>query len=141
MTEIGRITTCAMPHGSRISAEPRTGGISRCRCWTPRPLRARSDCAPCGRYAFISVEGIAAEPGTVEVVDLATLKTVARVGVASQVDGIDLEDGIARRATSGESIRLTRNWIWQRRTCDFCAQVEIAARNLRLFVRPVKTTA
>jgi DNA-binding beta-propeller fold protein YncE len=46
--------------------------------------------APDDRYAFISVEGIAADPGTVEVIDLASLKTVATVDVAPQAGGIDL---------------------------------------------------
>ena len=44
---------------------------------------------PNHRYAFISVEGIAADPGTVEVIDLQTLKTVATVDVAPQAGGID----------------------------------------------------
>jgi DNA-binding beta-propeller fold protein YncE len=44
---------------------------------------------PDDRYAFISVEGIAADPGTVEVIDLVTLKTVATVDVAPQAGGID----------------------------------------------------
>ena len=43
-----------------------------------------------GRYVFISVEGVAAEPGTVEQIDLATLKTVATVDVAPQAGGIDV---------------------------------------------------
>jgi DNA-binding beta-propeller fold protein YncE len=41
------------------------------------------------RYAFISVEGIGSEPGTVEVIDLKTLKTVATVDVPEQAAGID----------------------------------------------------
>ena len=41
------------------------------------------------RYAFVSVEGIGAEPGTVEVIDLSTLRTVATVDVAPQAGGID----------------------------------------------------
>jgi len=41
------------------------------------------------RYAFISVEGIASDPGTVEVIDLRTLKIVASVDVAPQAGGID----------------------------------------------------
>jgi len=45
--------------------------------------------SPDDRYAFISVEGIAADPGTVEVIDLRSLKTVAVVDVASQAGGID----------------------------------------------------
>jgi DNA-binding beta-propeller fold protein YncE len=44
---------------------------------------------PDDRYAFISVEGIAADPGTVEVIDLQTLKTVATIDVAPQAGGID----------------------------------------------------
>jgi len=41
------------------------------------------------RYAFISVEGIAADPGTVEVIDLRSLKIVASVDVPPQAGGID----------------------------------------------------
>ena len=43
-----------------------------------------------GRYVFISVEGVAAEPGTVEQIDLSTLKTIATVDVAPQAGGIDV---------------------------------------------------
>jgi len=41
------------------------------------------------RYAFISVEGKGAEPGTVEVIDLAALRKVASVDVGQQAGGID----------------------------------------------------
>jgi len=41
------------------------------------------------RYAFVSVEGIGAEPGTVEVIDLSALRTVATVDLAPQAGGID----------------------------------------------------
>ena len=44
---------------------------------------------PDDRYAFITVEGVGSEPGTVEVIDLATLKTVATLDVASGAAGID----------------------------------------------------
>ncbi len=40
------------------------------------------------RYAFFSVEGVGAEPGTVEVVDLKSLRTVARADVPAQAAGI-----------------------------------------------------
>jgi DNA-binding beta-propeller fold protein YncE len=46
--------------------------------------------APDDRYAFISVEGIAAEPGTVEVLDLKSLTIVGSVDVGPQAGGIDL---------------------------------------------------
>ncbi|HEY3135751.1 MAG TPA: beta-propeller fold lactonase family protein [Blastocatellia bacterium] len=45
--------------------------------------------SPDNRYAFISVEGIGSEPGTVEVIDLASLKTVATVDLPEQAAGID----------------------------------------------------
>ena len=41
------------------------------------------------RYAFVTVEGIGSEPGTVEVVDLRALRTVATVDVGQQAGGID----------------------------------------------------
>jgi DNA-binding beta-propeller fold protein YncE len=46
--------------------------------------------SPDERYVFISVEGIAAEPGTVVMVDVTTGKTVASVDVAPQAGGIDV---------------------------------------------------
>lgn len=45
--------------------------------------------SPDDRYAFVTVEGVGSEPGTVEVIDLATLKTVATVDVAPGAAGID----------------------------------------------------
>jgi len=41
------------------------------------------------RYAFVTVEGVGSEPGTVEVIDLTALKTVAIVDVAEAAAGID----------------------------------------------------
>ena len=45
--------------------------------------------SPDDRYAFVTVEGIGSEPGTVEVIDLTTLKTVATLDVGSAAAGID----------------------------------------------------
>lgn len=42
------------------------------------------------RYAFVSVEGIGSEPGTVEIIDLEALRTVARVDVGQMAGGIDV---------------------------------------------------
>ena len=44
---------------------------------------------PDNSYAFISVEGVGTDPGTVEVIDLKSLKTVATVDVPEQAAGID----------------------------------------------------
>jgi DNA-binding beta-propeller fold protein YncE len=42
------------------------------------------------RFAFVSVEGVAAEPGTVEAIDLAALEVVASADVPPQAGGIDV---------------------------------------------------
>ena len=41
------------------------------------------------RYAFVTVEGIGSEPGTVEVIDLVALKTVVTLDVGAAAAGID----------------------------------------------------
>lgn len=46
--------------------------------------------SPDDRYAFVTVEGVGTEPGTVEIIDLVTLKTVTTVDVAPGAAGIDL---------------------------------------------------
>jgi DNA-binding beta-propeller fold protein YncE len=45
--------------------------------------------SPDDRYAFVTVEGVGSEPGTVEVIDLVALKTVATLDVAQAAAGID----------------------------------------------------
>ncbi len=49
------------------------------------------------RYAFISVEGMGSEPGTVDVIDLVALKKVASVDVGQQAGGIDFLRSEVRR--------------------------------------------
>jgi DNA-binding beta-propeller fold protein YncE len=44
--------------------------------------------APDDKYAFISVEGIGSEPGTVEIIDLAARRIVASVDVGQMAGGI-----------------------------------------------------
>jgi DNA-binding beta-propeller fold protein YncE len=45
--------------------------------------------SPDDAYAFVTVEGIGSEPGTVEVIDLTALKTVATLDVGAAAAGID----------------------------------------------------
>ena len=45
--------------------------------------------SPDNRYAFITVEGQGSEPGTLEVIDLTALKTIATVDLGQQAAGID----------------------------------------------------
>jgi DNA-binding beta-propeller fold protein YncE len=45
--------------------------------------------SPDDLYAFVTVEGVGNEPGTVEIIDLRQLKTVATVDVPRQAAGVD----------------------------------------------------
>ena len=45
--------------------------------------------SPDDLYAFVTVEGVGAEPGTVEIIDLKSLQTVATVDVGPEAAGID----------------------------------------------------
>ncbi len=45
--------------------------------------------SPDDRYAFVSVEGVGSEPGTVEIVDLAAMKIVASLDVGAEAAGIE----------------------------------------------------
>lgn len=45
--------------------------------------------SPDDRYAFVTVEGVGSEPGTVEIIDLTAMKTVATLDVAPGAAGID----------------------------------------------------
>ena len=54
--------------------------------------------SPDDLYAFVTVEGVGNEPGTVEIIDLKALKTVAIVDVPRQAAGIDFHkvEAVAR---------------------------------------------
>jgi DNA-binding beta-propeller fold protein YncE len=45
--------------------------------------------SPDDRYAFVTVEGVGAEPGTLEIIDLTTLKTVTTLDLPPGAAGID----------------------------------------------------
>lgn len=65
------------------------GGKELARIATQRRVVHGAAISPDGRYAFISVEGVGSEPGTVEIIDLAALRTVAKVDVGQMAGGID----------------------------------------------------
>jgi DNA-binding beta-propeller fold protein YncE len=64
-------------------------GKELARLKTKRKVLHGAVVSPDDRYAFISVEGIGSEPGTVEIIDLEALKTVATVDVGQEAAGID----------------------------------------------------
>ena len=95
----GVYNLAATKDGSRLVATNKRGqsvsvfdlktGRELARLPTKRKVLHGVAVSPDNRYAFVSVEGIGAEPGTVEIIDLDALKTVATVDVPPQAAGID----------------------------------------------------
>lgn len=88
MTKDGRLIA-TNKRGQSVSIFDPLTGHELARIPTRRKVVHGAAVSPDNRYAFISVEGVGAEPGTVEVIDLESLKTVATVDVGSQAAGID----------------------------------------------------
>jgi DNA-binding beta-propeller fold protein YncE len=88
MTKDGRLIA-TNKRGQSVSIFDPVSGKELARLPTRRKVVHGAVVSPDDRYAFISVEGVGTEPGTVEVIDLTALKTVATVDVGPQAAGID----------------------------------------------------
>lgn len=88
MTKDGRLIATNKRGQSVSIFDPKTGKELG-RIPTKRKVVHGAVVTPDNRYAFISVEGVGADPGTVEVIDLDSLKTVGIVDVGQQAAGID----------------------------------------------------
>jgi DNA-binding beta-propeller fold protein YncE len=88
MTKDGRLIA-TNKRGQSVSIFDPVSGHELARIPTQRKIVHGAVVSPDDRYAFISVEGVGSEPGTVEVIDLGTLKTVATVDLGTQAAGID----------------------------------------------------
>jgi DNA-binding beta-propeller fold protein YncE len=86
----GRLLIGTNKRGQSVSIIDIASGRELARVPTKRKVVHGAVVSPDNRYAFISVEGIGSEPGTVEMIDLATFKTIATVDVGQQAGGIDL---------------------------------------------------
>jgi DNA-binding beta-propeller fold protein YncE len=75
--------------GQSVSVFDLESGRELVRLPTKRKVPDGVVISPDNLYAFVAVEGIGSEPGTVEVIDLHSLKTVATVDVPEQAVGID----------------------------------------------------
>src|SRR5580704_16087591 len=88
MTKDGRLIATNKRDQSVSIFDPKSGK-EVARLPTKRKVVHGAVVTPDNRYAFISVEGIGSDPGTVEVIDLDSLKTVATLDVPTQAAGID----------------------------------------------------
>ena len=89
MTHDGRRLIATNKRDQSVSIYDVKSGKELVRLPTKRKVLHGVVVSPDDRYAFITVEGVGSEPGTVEVIDLAALKTVATVDVAQAAAGID----------------------------------------------------
>src|SRR5579863_3408311 len=88
MTKDGRLIA-TNKRGQSVSIFDPVTGKELARIPTKRKIVHGAVVTPDDKYVFISVEGVGSEPGTVEVIDLASLKTVATVDLPPQAAGID----------------------------------------------------
>jgi DNA-binding beta-propeller fold protein YncE len=89
-TRDGRKLIATNKRGQSVSIIDLPSGRELARIATKRQVVHGAAISADDRYAFITVEGIGAEPGTLEIIDLATLKTVATVDVGQMAGGVDV---------------------------------------------------
>jgi DNA-binding beta-propeller fold protein YncE len=90
VTHDGRLLVATNKRGQSVSVFDAASGRELARLPTTRRLPSGVAVSPDDRYAFVSVEGVGSQPGTVEVIDLRALRTVATVDVGPQAGGIDV---------------------------------------------------
>jgi DNA-binding beta-propeller fold protein YncE len=88
-TRDGRLLVGTNKRGQSVSVVDLASGKEIALLPTRRRVASGVVISPDDRYAFVTVEGVGAEPGTVEVIDLRALRTVATVDVGQQAGGID----------------------------------------------------
>ena len=89
-THDGRLLVATNKRGQSVSVFDAVSGKELKRLPTRRKVVHGVAITSDDRYAFVSVEGIGSEPGTVEVIDLRALATVATVDVGPMAGGIDV---------------------------------------------------
>ena len=88
-TSDGRLLVGTNKRGQSVSVLEASSGRELARIPTARRNPSGLVISPDDRYAFVTVEGVGSEPGTVEVIDLRALKRVASVDLGQQAGGID----------------------------------------------------
>jgi DNA-binding beta-propeller fold protein YncE len=89
-TSDGALLLATNKRGQSVSVIDAASGRELARVPTSRRVVHGVAVSPDDRYAFVSVEGVGSEPGTVDVVDLRTRTRVASVDVGQMAGGIDV---------------------------------------------------
>ena len=90
VTHDGKLLLGTNKRGQSVSLFDTGSGKELKRLATKRKVVHGVAVSPDDRYAFVSVEGVGAEPGTIEVIDLGALATVGTVDVGSMAAGLDV---------------------------------------------------
>ncbi|TVP78005.1 MAG: YncE family protein [Gemmatimonadales bacterium] len=88
VTSDGRLLVVTLKQGDAVEFLDLATGESLGRTPTSTTVVHGVVISPDDRYAFVTVEGVGAEPGKVDAFDLATLERVASVEVGQQASGI-----------------------------------------------------
>jgi DNA-binding beta-propeller fold protein YncE len=86
----GRLLVATNKRGQSVSVFDAASGKELKRLPTARKVVHGVAITADDRYAFVSVEGVGSQPGTVEVIDLRALATVGTVDVGPMAGGIDV---------------------------------------------------
>jgi DNA-binding beta-propeller fold protein YncE len=89
VTRDGHLLIATNKRGQSVSIFDLSAGQELARVATKRRIVHGVVVSPDDRYAFVSVEGIGSQPGTVEVIDLRTRTAVAAADVGQMAGGID----------------------------------------------------
>jgi len=89
VTHDGHLLLATNKRGQSVSVFELATGKELARIPTKRRIVHGVVVSPDDRYAFVSVEGIGSQPGTVEVIDLRTRAAVAAADVGQMAGGID----------------------------------------------------
>jgi DNA-binding beta-propeller fold protein YncE len=89
VTHDGRTLVATNKRAASVSLIDLATGTMRATSATQRPVAHGIALSDDGRYAFVSVEGRGAEPGTVEMIDLVQGRRVASADVGQMAGGID----------------------------------------------------
>ena len=90
VTHDGKLLIGTNKRGKSVSVIDISTGKELARIATQRRVVHGVAVSSDDRYAFISVEGVGSEPGTVEMIDLRTLARVASADVGQMAGGIDV---------------------------------------------------
>ena len=88
-THDGRLIVATNKRGQSVSVIALATGTELARIPTTRKVASGVVISSDDRFAFVTVEGVGSQPGTVEIIDLVALQKVASVDVGQQAGGID----------------------------------------------------